>query len=51
MAASALGQVSDTYQVQRPGQHAPRGNNDGTLQITAPATGGTRLTWTARPRH
>jgi two-component system, NarL family, sensor histidine kinase DevS len=26
-------------------------NNGGTLQITAPASGGTRLTWTARPRH
>ena len=26
-------------------------NNGGTLQITAPAGGGTRLTWTARPRH
>jgi len=26
-------------------------NNGGTLQITAPAAGGTRLTWTARPRH
>jgi signal transduction histidine kinase len=26
-------------------------NNGGTLQITAPATGGTRLTWTARPRY
>jgi two-component system, NarL family, sensor histidine kinase DevS len=26
-------------------------NNSGTLQITAPADGGTRLTWTARPRH
>jgi signal transduction histidine kinase len=26
-------------------------NNGGTLRITAPASGGTRLTWTARPRH
>jgi signal transduction histidine kinase len=26
-------------------------NNGGTLQVTAPASGGTRLTWTARPRH
>jgi signal transduction histidine kinase len=26
-------------------------NNGGTLQITAPVGGGTRLTWTARPRH
>jgi signal transduction histidine kinase len=26
-------------------------NNGGTFQATAPATGGTRLTWTARPRH
>jgi signal transduction histidine kinase len=26
-------------------------NNGGTLRITAPAGGGTRLTWTARPRH
>ena len=26
-------------------------NNGGTLQVTAPAGGGTRLTWTARPRH
>jgi signal transduction histidine kinase len=26
-------------------------NNGGTLQITAPASGGTRLTWTARPRR
>ncbi|MGD0705435.1 MAG: GAF domain-containing sensor histidine kinase [Trebonia sp.] len=26
-------------------------NNGGTLQITAPACGGTRLTWTARPRQ
>jgi signal transduction histidine kinase len=26
-------------------------NNGGTLQVTAPAVGGTRLTWTARPRH
>jgi GAF domain-containing protein len=25
--------------------------NGGTLQTTAPAGGGTRLTWTARPRH
>lgn len=25
-------------------------NNDGTLEITAPASGGTRLTWTARLR-
>jgi signal transduction histidine kinase len=25
--------------------------NGGTLQITAPASGGTQLTWTARPRH
>jgi signal transduction histidine kinase len=25
--------------------------NGGTLQITAPASGGTRLTWTARQRH
>jgi hypothetical protein len=24
-------------------------NNGGTLQITAPPDGGTRLTWTARP--
>jgi signal transduction histidine kinase len=26
-------------------------NNGGTLKTTAPAGGGTRLTWTARPRH
>ena len=26
-------------------------NNGGTLQTTSPAGGGTRLTWTARPRH
>ena len=26
-------------------------NNGGTFQITAPASGGTRLTWTACPRH
>ena len=26
-------------------------NHGETLQITAPAAGGTRLTWTARPRH
>ncbi len=26
-------------------------NNGGTLQTTAPAGGGTRLTWTARPHH
>jgi signal transduction histidine kinase len=26
-------------------------HNGGTLQITAPAAGGTCLTWTARPRH
>jgi signal transduction histidine kinase len=26
-------------------------NNGGTLQATAPAGGGTRITWTARPRH
>ena len=26
-------------------------NNGGTLEITAPADGGTRLTWTARPRQ
>jgi signal transduction histidine kinase len=26
-------------------------NNGGTLQITAPAGGGTRLTWAARPHH
>jgi signal transduction histidine kinase len=25
--------------------------NDGTLQVTAPAAGGTHLTWTARPRR
>ncbi len=25
--------------------------NGGTLQITAPASGSTRLTWTARPRR
>ncbi|MHB1596312.1 MAG: GAF domain-containing sensor histidine kinase [Streptosporangiaceae bacterium] len=25
--------------------------NGGTFQVTAPADGGTRLTWTARPRH
>jgi signal transduction histidine kinase len=26
-------------------------NNGGTLQIASPPDGGTRLTWTARPRH
>ena len=26
-------------------------NHGGTLQITSPASGGTRLAWTARPRH
>jgi signal transduction histidine kinase len=26
-------------------------NNDGTLTLSAPASGGTRLTWTARPHH